>query len=128
MRMKIVIGAMVAAACLSGCGNANKTKLQRGFDQANYLLKRVSRDPIAAAAWGSLAEGGGSVITYITASLSDEPDAWPHFTTEKPTQAWSVVIRDGEKAGDYVIEGYGEDLNKPLMTATVTVSPVKPRE
>jgi hypothetical protein len=39
----------------------------------------------------------------------------------RPGHPWTVVIREGSDPRQYVIEGYGEDLTRPLLTETAIV-------
>ncbi len=122
-----VLSGGFAVIFLIGCGNPNQTKLKSDFERAKYLLESVNRNPGAAAAYHSQAEVGGSIGTYLAASWPSN-EKFAHFEDgEKPTQPWTIIIRE-TKPKELLMEAYGEDLSKPLMIATVTVTPIKTRE
>lgn len=43
------------------------------------------------------------------------PKTIPHLFNEKPTQSWSIVVRPDETKQVVVVEGYGTDLEEPVL-------------
>ncbi|MGH9389774.1 MAG: hypothetical protein ACRD1Z_09175, partial [Vicinamibacteria bacterium] len=64
---------------------------------------------------------GSGVVGYIVAGLPEKDPLFRNFEADHPTGPWSVVVREVPGSMDYVIEGYGEDLAKPLFVETVTI-------
>ena len=112
---------LVAAAC--GCGNPDKEKMELGVNFACSTLDAANRNPMAAASYGSMAEMGGTVFSYLAANAPDSDDL-PAFTAA-PEKPWGVVVKAGPGPGEYTVEGYGTDLAKPLVSRTVRVVPMK---
>ncbi|MBI4538537.1 MAG: hypothetical protein HY704_03375 [Gemmatimonadetes bacterium] len=105
---------------LSGCYSAQEEALDRGVAYAKNALERVGSDPLAAASLESTLEMGGGIMSYLYAGMPDDP-SFPRFTTGRPSQPWTVVVREGEGEREFVIEGYGEDLDSPRKVERVTL-------
>jgi hypothetical protein len=114
----LVIAAMAAAGC---GGGGEEERLQRGVRFAKITLERAGTDPMASLALASAEETGGDAVSYIVASLPDQDPVFTSYERERPTRPWTVVVRAGAAPRQYVIEGYGTDLAKPLVTETVAV-------
>jgi hypothetical protein len=122
--MKAHVAAVIVAVVLCGCGKPpEQRKVELGVNFAASNLDAVNKNPMAAISFGSLAEQGGTVLTYLSACMPNNDDL-PHFTEGKPDQPWCVVIKPGPGESDYTIEGYGTDLAKPMLTRTVTLKPI----
>src|SRR5438045_1261136 len=81
--------------------DSRKDKLEAGVLFAKTELLRVGNNPIAAASFGSIAEGGGTPVTYITACLPEKDPVFDSYEDNKPTHPWTVVIREGAGARDF---------------------------
>ena len=118
---RLGIAAMLFTIVLAhGCAESNRSRLQRGVDLATSSLEDVGRNPLAAASFASLMDQGGTVMSYIAANMPDDTNL-PNFTSEMPTQTWTVLVKPGPGQNDYIIEGYGTDLTKPVITDHGTV-------
>lgn len=120
---------LFCAGCLAACGDAEKDQKQQQLEQAVGQVTRIindtSRNMMAAAALQSTLEGGGTLMTYVAASL---PDKFTHrITMDRPEAAWSIVLRLPANAAEATVEGYGSDLKKPLFTRTASLVPPSPR-
>lgn len=71
----------------------------------------------ATTAAGSALTGG------ITANFPLPPREIGILEENEPLEAWSVVIRGDDVKKQVIIEGYGEDLNKPLVTESIDFPP-----
>jgi hypothetical protein len=120
IRSLFLPGALALVLC--GCGNPDQARLERGVEFARGRLEEVNHSPVAAMAFGSNDESGGSAVSYLAAGLPADADL-PPFEMNAARQPWTVVIKSGPGPHDFTIEGYGTDLAKPLKTATVTVQP-----
>ena len=112
---------LVAAVC--GCGKPDKEKMELGVNFVCSTLDAANKNPLASASSGSMVEMGGTVFTYLAATAPESHDL-PPFTAA-PEKPWSVVVKPGPGPNEYVVEGYGVDLAKPLVARTVKVVPMK---
>jgi len=71
----------------------------------------------ASTAAGAALSGG------ITANFRLPPEDIAILTTPEPTQTWSVTIKGDDENKQVIIEGYGEDLKKPLITEEIDFPP-----
>jgi hypothetical protein len=71
----------------------------------------------ASTAAGAALSGG------ITANFPQPPEGIAILTTIQPTQTWSVIIKGDDTNKQVIVEGYGEDLNTPLITKTIDFPP-----
>ena len=121
MRMRWILLFTLAAAlpAATGCSR-KKADLKDGFQFARVMLLNTGKDPLAAGSLASIQEVGGHPVDYIIACLPDEPH-FSNYEKEEPRKAWSVVVKLGKRPREYVIEGYGHDLGKPLMEETILI-------
>ncbi|MBI1723306.1 MAG: hypothetical protein HYR48_05300 [Gemmatimonadetes bacterium] len=122
MRAYGVVPLVAGFLALWACANPSRDRLERGVRFAKSRFQDTSRDPFAAAALGGQAEMGGSLLTYLASTIPDNADL-PRYDAERPSQAWTVVLR---ATADrlVIIEGYGEDLARPLITDTARLGPL----
>lgn len=126
MRSLQLIGLLLFSLLLHGCGEGaqKKQKLELAVGQVQRILNMASRDPMAAATLQSNVQMGGNLITYVMASL---PDKFNYaLEQDKPTRPWSIVIRTTADPHVVQVEGYAEDLKKPLFTQNAKIGPPPP--
>ena len=123
MTRKLLI--LCAIALAAACGSPKNDILQSKADQVRKLLEETKRNPIAAGSFSSsVSSAGGSVISYLTASLPvPEGNAFACYETGKPAKPNCIYIKRGSRAGEYIIEGYATDLTKPEVTVVASVDP-----
>ena len=102
----------------SGCSDARVSKVQWGVETSKRLLEKTKKDLPTAMSYNSAVEMGGSPVSFIAANIFD-PNDMPSLIWQGPPQAFSVVIRMGSAPGEYIIEGYKEDMTKPAFTEIV---------
>ena len=119
---------LLCVALLTACSGANpeQEKLDRTFDFTVRMLRDVGRNPIAASAFGSAMEGGGTPVNYVVASAPENAD-FTDIVYPGPAAAWTVVIKDGPSADALVVEAYAEATATPARSETVSLRPA-PRE
>lgn len=115
-----IYSALLAVLSLLGCGAnmENKAKEQevlRGVNFVKSLIDRTATDPVAAMSLGSLAETGGSMIHYVAASMPENAKFTCYIENVAP-KPYCVLIKPGAKPGEYIIEGYGETVDRLLAT------------
>ncbi|HEX5790338.1 MAG TPA: ankyrin repeat domain-containing protein [Luteolibacter sp.] len=124
-RATVTFFAVAILAVIAGCESEQEAKLKRGVGFAKANIEKIGREPMATAAFQSMAEQGGDIQHYLVACARD-PESLPGFCKDKPEAAWMVVLKEGPGPSDYTIEAYGEDTGKPLMTEVATISFKKP--
>ena len=126
MRRVLVVMAISSLGFLFGCGDARVRDVTHSVDFAERMLEKTKTDSMANLAFASAAEQGGSVIIYLTANMAG-PDGFAPYVWMGPPAPYSVVIRPGAAPGEYVIEGYTAETNKPSATVTVEDVGRRPR-
>ena len=126
VRRVLVVMAVSSLGFLFGCGDAHVRPVENSVNYAKQMLEKTKTDPMANLAFSSSAEQGGSVITYLAANISD-PDGFASYVWMGPPAPYTVVIRPGAAPGEYVIEGYTAETNKPSSTVTVEDVGRRPR-
>lgn len=106
-------------ALVAACANPERDKLDKGMAHAKRLFGEVGRNPIAAMAFGSTREGGGTLAGYIANNSPEDADL-PRFADDRPSGPWSIALRAlGEDL--VIIEGFGEKTDKPIVADTLSV-------
>lgn len=121
MRASWVVALSAGLLALWACANPSRDRLERGVRFAKAQFQDTGRNPFAAAALGGQAEMGGTLLTYLASTIPDNADL-PRYDAERPSQAWTVVLRATQDRL-VIIEGYGEDLARPLITDTARLGP-----
>lgn len=112
---------------LAACSTDPKTaalqkavNLMEGIVQSHELAEAVrNADPQnrpSTAARGALSGG-------IVANFPQPPDGIAVLDGEKATQPWCVILIGDDAKGEVRIEGYGDDLAKPLIVDEVAFPP-----
>ena len=126
----IHILAFTIAVLLSGCGETvvdpKEREVIQGVARVKSLIDSTATNMLAALSLASLAEQGGTIMSYIAASLPDNETFTCYIEGPRP-QPYCVMIRSGTTPGEYVIEGYGAGVDKPLASAKALVSMPKRR-
>jgi len=115
---------VVLAGCGEPAGDPREKEVIRGVARVKSLINSTATNPMAALSLASLAEQGGTIISYISASLPDNETFTCYVEGPRP-QPYCVTIRNGAAPGEYVIEGYGAGIDKPLASEKVLASPPK---
>lgn len=126
MKTLHVLAALALTLLLAGCGaeTQKKQKLELAVGQIQRILSAPSRDPMAAAALQSNMQMGGGVGTYLASSL---PDKFSHpIDYGQPEKPWSIVVKVTDDPNMVIVEGYGDDLKKPLFTQNAKIGPPPP--
>ena len=114
------VSLLTAFSLLLFCCNSREGEVKRGVKFAKRRIEEVERNPMARVALASALETGGSFSTYLAASLPPDSDL-PPFYDKIPQRSWCVVFK--ETSGDHVvIEGYGEDLSRPIITENARIT------
>jgi hypothetical protein len=71
----------------------------------------------ASTAAGAALSGG------VVAGFRSPPEGIGLQTADQPIQGWNVVIRADDAGRRVILEGYGDDLRKPLVTRAIDYPP-----
>lgn len=123
--MRLTVGLLLALA-LAACGSSRDRDLADGVAAVKAILERAGKNYADSVALQSALETGGTVVSYVSVNLApgDSPLRRLKLAMNRPTTPWTIVIKEGDGARDYVIEGYGEDLQRPLHVERVLIAPV----
>jgi hypothetical protein len=113
-----VLLVLFGLAFLLGCSDSRARNVENSVDNAKRLLEKAKTNPIAKASFASAVGQGGDVTAYLAANMAG-PEGYAPYVWNGPAAPYSVVIRLGSAPGEYVIEGYGANADKPSTTATV---------
>ena len=125
----IVLSFVFTSLLLAGCGDSQEKDVKAAVSYIKSILDRAGKDLPASMAFQSVIESGGTPVTYIANSAPSDTPVLKKFTIvmDKPSGPWSVVIKAGTGPREYVIEGYGEKVNAPLVVEKITIGTVKPK-
>jgi len=101
-----------------GCTDERKTKLEKGVGFVRSLTGRSPAQSLAAAQYQADTPEGMTMLYH--ASLPADGSYPNVYSDRKSLQAWSLLILPGNKERSLIIEGYGDDLTKPLIVEEIT--------
>jgi hypothetical protein len=133
----------LAATCAAVLGllacagpDPREQEVARSVDFARRALERTRTDVLAAESLRSIAEQGGTLLTYVLANLPGEPGEpaaeaarrprMAPFQQDGPARPWSVRLRQEPGSGTVVIEGFGADVGHPLRVERVVLDLATP--
>jgi hypothetical protein len=107
---------------LAACGPSDEeARLDRTYRFTVHALRDVGRNPVAAAAYQSALEGGGTPVSYLVAGAPAQAD-FSDLVYDGPATPWTVVISDGDGETELVVEAYGATTDAPLQSETVDLA------
>jgi hypothetical protein len=114
-----VAAVAIVAASLGACdtgpvADPREDEVRRAVGQVKSLIDSTATNPMVAMSLASMAEQGGTITTFIAASLPERA-TFTCFHEGPQPKAWCVLLRRGASPNDYLIEGYGAALDKPLV-------------
>lgn len=115
-------GSILVWFLLFGCGPSDQEKLRDGVTFAKGSLQLVGVNPFATAHYQNLIRNGKGPAAYVTMMLPKENPPFESYENQKPTHAWTIVIRPSGAPQELSIEGYAFDLKKPLIVEYITIS------
>jgi hypothetical protein len=125
----IIVYCVVTSLLVAGCGDSQKKDVSAAVTYVKSLLERAGKDLPASMSFQSVIESGGTPVTYIANNAPSGDSVLKKFTIvmDKPSVPWSIVIKAGVGPREYIIEGYGENINAPLVVEKITIGTVKPK-
>ena len=123
MIRKVAVLVILFFACvlLAGCGPDRAEKMANGVTYAESALQQIGVNPLATATYSSLTASGGGPAKYINYMLPKKDPVWNSFEDGKPTHPWTIAIIPTAVPNEFAIQGFGDDMKKPLMVKYVTI-------
>jgi len=130
LRLSIRLIPILIGFAIAGCGETmvdpKEKAVVQGVARVRALINSTATNPMAALSLASMAEQGGTIINYIAASLPDNED-FNCYIEGPPPKPYCVIIRSGAKSGEYLIEGYGAGIDKPVASEKALAATPKRR-
>lgn len=120
-RLAVLTVVVVVVAMFAGCGPDKSEKLKNGVTFAKGALEQVGVNPLATATYQSLNASGITPAKYVNYLVPKTDPVWTGYEEGKPTHPWTIVVRPTAVPNEFSVEGFGDDLKKPLMVEYVTV-------
>ena len=115
----LLLSCMVVLFVVSGCTDERKTKLEKGIGFMRSLTGASPAQSLAAATYQASTPEGMSML-YHSSLPAD--GSYPNVYTDRQNlEAWSLLILPGNKENTLIVEGYGDDLTKPVIVEEITV-------
>ena len=112
---------LLAGVLIAGCGPDRAEKLANGITYAESALQQIGVNPLATATYSSLTASGGGPAKYINYMLPKKDPVWSSFEDGNPTHPWTIAIIPTAVANEFAIQGFGDDMKKPLIVKYVTI-------
>ncbi len=113
-----LLSCMLILFFVFGCTDERKTKLEKGVGFVRSLTIRSPAQSLMAAHYQADTPEG--MIMLYHASLPADGSYPNVYSDRKSLQSWSLLILPGNKERSLIIEGYGDDLTKPLIVEEIT--------
>ena len=97
-----------------------EAKIHKGVKFAKQRFEMINTDRMTRLTFNEIIEMGGTLKTYVTASI-DDFSKHPNYDDTNPTQPWTIVLKQGEVSNILIIEGYGEKLDEPIYIEKVFI-------
>jgi hypothetical protein len=103
-----------------GCTkDERKTKLERGVGFMRSLVSGNSNPVQGLAAANYQANTPEGMIMLYHASAEADGSYPEAYSDRQSLQQWSLLVLPGNKENSLIIEGYGDDLTKPLIVEEI---------
>ena len=117
MLQLLLLSCMVVLFVISGCTDERKAKLEKGIGFIRSLTNTNPVQGLAAANYQATTPEG-MVMLYHSSLPAD--GSYPNVYSDRQSlQSWSLLILPGNKERSLIVEGYGEDLTKPLIVEEI---------
>lgn len=126
MRLMTIAAGLVLIALTACSDRSRQADLEAGVRFAKTTLELAKTDPQAQDALRAALENDGTPVSYLAASLPANAK-FSSYEWQRPSRAWTVVVKDGPGNNELTIEGYGKDLGTPLYADQVSFPSGLPR-
>jgi len=116
-RMFNLLSCILVLFIIWGCPDERKIKLERGVGFIRSLTNPSPAKGLAAEHYQANTPDG-MIMLYHTSLPADGsyPEA---YSNRQNLQPWTILILPGNKENSLIIEGYGDDLTKPIIIEEV---------
>ncbi|NTW06524.1 MAG: hypothetical protein HGA29_01635 [Syntrophaceae bacterium] len=116
-RMLQLLSCFLILFFVFGCTDERKTKLEKGVGFVRSLTNANPANSLAAAHYQADTPEG-MVMLYHSSLPAD--GSYPNIYSDRQSlQSWSLLVLPGNKVRSLIIEGYGDDLTKPLIVEEI---------
>ena len=116
-RMLQLLSCILILFVIFGCTDERKTKLEKGIGFARSLTNTNPVQSLAAAHYQADTPEGMVMLYH---SSLPEDGSYPNVYSDRQNlQQWSLLILPGNKERSLIVEGYGDDLTKPLIVEEI---------
>jgi hypothetical protein len=117
-RMLQLLSCMIVLFIVFGCKGTDdrKVKLEKGI---GLMRTFTSSSPVNKVTNGQYQAQTpeGMVMLY---HASADPNTHPNVCADRQSlQPWSLLVRPGNKEHTLIVEGYGDDLTKPIIVEEI---------
>ncbi len=104
-----------------GCKGKDErqVKLEKGIRFMHSLTGSGPADKLAAEHYQANTPEG--MIMLYTSSLPEDGSYPSVYSDRQGLQPWSLLILPGNKENALIVEGYGDDLQKPIIVEEIAV-------
>jgi hypothetical protein len=108
---------MIILSIVLGCSDERKAKLEKGI---GFIRNCTNNNPVKSLAAANYQAGTpAGMITLYHASLPADGSYPNVYSDRQSLQSWSLLILPGNKENSLIVEGYGDDLTKPLVVEEI---------
>ena len=112
-RMLQLLSCILILFFIFGCTDERKAKLERGIGFMRSLTSSNPAQKLAAEHYNASTPEG--IIILYHASLPTDGSYPEAYGDRQSLQPWTILVLPGNKENSLIIEGYGEDLTKPII-------------
>jgi hypothetical protein len=103
---------------MSGCVDERKTNLERGIGFMRSFTNSNPAKMMVAAHYRATTPDGMVTLYYVNLRSEDKMPA--AYSSRQSLKPWSILVLPGNSKNSLILEGYGDDLAKPLIVEEIT--------
>ena len=112
-----LLSCIIMVFVIFGCTDERKTKLEKGISFMRSVTKANPVQSLAAAHYQADTPSG--MVMLYHASLPAD-GSYPNIYSDRQNlQPWSLLILPGNTERSLIVEGYGDDVTKPLIVEEI---------
>ena len=117
-RMLQLLSCLLILFVMFGCTDERKTKLEKGI---GFMRSLTNTNPVQGIAVANYQADTPEGMIMLYHSSLPENGSYPNVYSDRQSlQQWSILVLPGNKERSLIVEGYGEDLTKPLIVEEIT--------
>jgi len=117
-RMLPLLLCLLVIIFVFGCKGTDdrKAKLDRGIGFMRSLTNASPGNKIMEAQYQAKTPEGMVMLYHASADPNVHPNV---YADRQSLQSWSLLILPGNKENTLIVEGYGDDLKKPIIVEEI---------